>query len=123
MFTPPINHGDSPQLLLSCIDPNTCCIDINWFMAYSQSLLDEAQQRTNTIIAQGYYSSDSRFRDDYEIIEDGETAQPKQKKKRHRKYVMVRRNKDGKLEGIKPTESFWYLYYIQCPFLEDDHFM
>jgi hypothetical protein len=92
-------------------------------MAYSRSLSAEAQQRTNTIIAQAYYSSDSRFRDDYDNIEDGETVEPPQKKTRRRQYVMARRTEDGDLERIKPTESFWCLYYVQNPLLEDDRFV
>jgi hypothetical protein len=57
-------------------------MDINKFISYSRSLSDEAQERTKTIIAQGYYSSDSPFRDGYNNIEDGETVQPPLKKKR-----------------------------------------
>jgi hypothetical protein len=81
-------------------------------------------ERTRSIIAQAYYSSDSRFRDDYINIEDGETVQPPVKKTRRQKYVMARRNEeDDTLERIPPTESFWYTYYVKNPLLDDDRFI
>jgi hypothetical protein len=81
---------------------------------------DAARQRTNMILA--YYSTHSRFNDESEdcIEEDSE---PPQKKKRRRQYVLARRNEDGELERIEPTESFWYLYYVQKPVLEDERTM
>ena len=124
-FSPSVvaRSDDAPHSLLSCISAETGRLDIHQFMAYSRSLSDKAQQQTKAIIAQAYYSSDSRFRDDYHNIEDGETVEPPQKKTRRRKYVMARRTEDGELERIKPTESFWYLYYVQNPLLEDDRFV
>ena len=131
LFAPSIipRSGDAPQSLLSCLNSDTSCLGlgVGRFMAYSRSLSDEAQRRTNAVIAQGYYSSDSRFRRDvYDNIEDGETVEPPQKKTRRRQYVMAWRTGDGDLERIKPTESFWYwyLYYVQNPLLvEDDRFV
>jgi hypothetical protein len=108
-FTPSItvDHDfDSKQTLLSCINPINGGIDINKFLAYSQSLSDEAQQRSFAIIAQGYSSSGSRFRDEYDNTEDGETVQSPQKKTRCPK-CMARCNNEGESEAIKPTESFF----------------
>ena len=126
VFAPPTAvraTNRTPPSLLSCLDPTTRRLDVGRFVSYSQSLSAEAQERTNSIISQANFSSDSTFRDDYDNLEDGEAVEPPQKKTRRRKYVMARRNEDGELERIKPTESFWYLYYVQDPLLEDDRFV
>ena len=36
---------------------------------------------------------------------------------------MARRNEDGLLEPIRCTESFWYIYYVENPLLEDSKFL
>ncbi|KAL7518129.1 hypothetical protein ACHAWX_002987 [Stephanocyclus meneghinianus] len=36
---------------------------------------------------------------------------------------MARRVENGELECIKPTEPFWYTYYVLDPLLEDARFV
>jgi len=112
-------HQNRSPSLLSCLDPTTGRININKFMLYSRFISDDVQARTNAILAQ----SDCLSTDGYDNTEDPESVQSPQKKQRRRKYVMARRNEDGQLEPIRCTESFWYIYYVENPLLEDEKFL
>jgi hypothetical protein len=93
-------------------------------MSYLRFRSDEAQHNLTRSVAQAYYSSDSRFRDDYMNV-DGELDldEPPVKKTRREKCVMARRTEDGEKERIRPTESFWYCYYVDLPQLDDDRYL
>lgn len=112
-------HQNMSPSFLSCLDRTTGRIDINKFMLYSRFISHDVQARTNAILAQ----SDCLSTDGYDNTEDPESVQSPQKKQRRRKYVMARRNEDGLLEPIRCTESFWYIYYVENPLLEDEKFL
>ena len=38
-----------------------------------------------------------------------------ERKKHQRRIILARRNEDGELEPIPPTDSLWYHLYVSCP--------
>jgi hypothetical protein len=117
----PFLHDGRPKSILACLDRSTGAIDQKKFNSYIGFRGDEHQHNINTTTAQAYYSLDSRFRDvdvAFDVVDE-----PPVKKKRRAKCVMARQMDSGELERIKPTESFWYSYYIQNPLLEDSKFL
>ena len=44
------------------------------------------------------------------------------KKQRKKKCVITRRTEDGKLELIKPTDTIWYLVYVNNPLVNYEQF-
>ena len=44
------------------------------------------------------------------------------KRKRTKRIILARRTEDGTLEAIPPTESLWYLLYVDCPQTGDKRF-
>lgn len=46
-----------------------------------------------------------------------------QKKKRQKRIILARRNEDGQLEEIPPTESLWWHMYVDCPQQDDARFL
>ena len=130
MLLPPtpisvILGNDAPHSIFGCFDDDTGDLDFENFLSYSRFMSEEAAARTREmILAQDNNAAeggDGRY--DYCDEEDEEMRQPQQKKRRSRKYVMARRAESGELEPIKPTESFWYSYYICDPLLECDRFV
>mmetsp|Transcript_46389 Transcript_46389/g.97498 ORF Transcript_46389/g.97498 Transcript_46389/m.97498 type:complete len:208 (-) Transcript_46389:927-1550(-) len=64
--------------------------------------------------------------DVHDVDEWGENDPPPpkiQKKKRQERFVLARRNGEGELEDIPPTESHWYQLYISCPQVNDRRFL
>jgi len=54
---------------------------------------------------------------------DDDESDDEQPKKRQRRIILARRNADGELEAIPPTESLWWHIYVDCPQLNDKRWL
>ena len=77
----PFLHDGRPKSILACLDRSTGAIDPKKFNSYIGFRGDEHQHNINTTTAQAYFSSDSRFRDDVDVVFDVVDEPPVKKKR------------------------------------------
>ena len=68
------------------------------------------------------WDSDSPELEATNDITKSDPASHQAKRKRTKRIILARRTEDGTLEAEPPTESLWYLLYVDCPQTGDKHF-
>ena len=107
-------HGNRPRSMVSCFD-NDALFNESRNHSFIAQRNDE-QGQLITAAVDGPYKE--------HLLEDGmqwndDNAPNKRRKK---KCVMARCTEDGELEPIKPTDTSWYLVYVNNSLVNDERF-
>lgn len=113
-FTAPValRHG-RPRSIAECVRPDGG-LDLNKYQAYVKYKAAIVRKRITNDISSSWEERST---------EDEEIQKPPTKKRRPKQVVMARRSEDGELEIIPPTESSWYMMYVNSPMCNDDRFL
>ena len=110
----PLLHDNRPGLMVSCFDDEASFDESRY-----HSFIIRRNDEQRWLIAAAVNGSYEKHLSADEMQWNDDDAPKKQRKK---KCVITRRTEDGKLELIKPTDTIWYLVYVNNPLVNYEQF-